>query len=81
VTVQANAYIIRPYAPVAQLDRVTGFEPVGREFESLRARQTKKGADGSLSYLVCLEDLVRTPKFESRGPESLPAILGTPTSM
>ena len=25
-------------APVAQLDRVTGFEPVGREFESLRAR-------------------------------------------
>ena len=25
------------YAPVAQLDRVTGFEPVGREFESLRA--------------------------------------------
>jgi hypothetical protein len=27
-------------APVAQLDRVTGFEPVGREFESLRAHQT-----------------------------------------
>lgn len=26
-------------APVAQLDRVTGFEPVGRGFESLRARQ------------------------------------------
>ena len=26
-------------APVAQLDRVTGFEPVGREFESLQARQ------------------------------------------
>ena len=25
------------HAPVAQLDRVTGFEPVGREFESLRA--------------------------------------------
>ena len=28
------------HAPVAQLDRVTGFEPVGREFESLRARQS-----------------------------------------
>ena len=28
-------------APVAQLDRVAGFEPVGRGFESLRARQTK----------------------------------------
>ena len=25
-------------APVAQLDRVIGFEPIGREFESLRAR-------------------------------------------
>jgi hypothetical protein len=26
-------------APVAQLDRATGFEPVGRGFNSLRARQ------------------------------------------
>ena len=26
------------YAPVAQLDRVRGYEPRGREFESLRAR-------------------------------------------
>ncbi len=26
------------YAPVAQLDRVPGYEPGGREFESLRAR-------------------------------------------
>ena len=25
------------YAPVAQLDRVTGYEPVGRGFESLPA--------------------------------------------
>ena len=25
------------YALLAQLDRATGFEPVGREFESLRA--------------------------------------------
>ena len=29
------------YAPVAQLDRVSGYEPEGREFESLRARQMK----------------------------------------
>jgi hypothetical protein len=49
VTVQANAYIIRPYAPVAQLDRVTGFEPVGREFESLWARQ--------LSFLLLLLEI------------------------
>jgi plasmid stabilization system protein ParE len=27
-----------PCAPVAQLDRASGFEPEGREFESLRAR-------------------------------------------
>ena len=27
-----------PRAPVAQLDRATGFEPVGRGFDSLRAR-------------------------------------------
>jgi hypothetical protein len=26
-----------PYAPVAQLDRAPGYEPGGREFESLRA--------------------------------------------
>ena len=30
------------YAPVAQLDRVLGFEPRGQEFESLRARQFNK---------------------------------------
>ena len=29
------------HAPVAQLDRVPGFEPGGREFESLRARHFK----------------------------------------
>ena len=28
----------RPQAPVAQLDRACGYEPQGREFESLRAR-------------------------------------------
>lgn len=27
------------HAPVAHLDRVLGFEPRGREFESLRAHQ------------------------------------------
>ena len=32
---------IAPHAPVAQLDRVSGFEPGGREFESLRAHQNR----------------------------------------
>ena len=31
--------ICGPAAPVAQLDRAPGYEPGGREFESLRARQ------------------------------------------
>lgn len=31
-----------PNAPVAQLDRVPGYEPVGRGFESLQACQEKK---------------------------------------
>ena len=30
-------------ALVAQLDRVTGYEPVGRGFESLQARQVNRG--------------------------------------
>ena len=34
--------ILELNAPVAQLDRVTGYEPVGRGFESLQARQTKR---------------------------------------
>ena len=29
-------------APVAQLDRVPGYEPGGRRFESVRARQNTK---------------------------------------
>ena len=29
------------YVPLAQLDRVFGYEPKGRGFESLKARQTK----------------------------------------
>jgi hypothetical protein len=33
-------------APVAQLDRVLGYEPSGREFESLRARHKIKGLAG-----------------------------------
>lgn len=32
-------YISVKFAPVAQLDRVTGYEPVGRGFESLLAHQ------------------------------------------
>src|SRR5690606_27726334 len=42
VTAQKDFYIIPTRnASVAQLDRVGGFEPLGREFESLRVRHTK----------------------------------------
>jgi hypothetical protein len=42
-TPAATLLLFAPSAPVAQLDRVPGFEPGGREFESLRARHIKKG--------------------------------------
>jgi hypothetical protein len=43
-----------PNAPVAQLDRAAGFEPVGRGFKSLRARQ-------NLSYLSLKKDTGSIP--------------------
>ena len=36
-------------APVAQLDRVLGYEPRGQEFESLRARHIINGLDDKKS--------------------------------
>ena len=38
IKVRKNAYV-----PLAQPDRVFGYEPKGRGFESLKARQTKSG--------------------------------------
>ena len=51
-------------APVAQLDRVLGYELRGREFESLRARQIKKDCFISSPFLfvvsgVMMRTLVR----------------------
>ena len=37
-------------APVAQLDRVTGYEPVGRGFESLQAHQKIKHLPKQVLY-------------------------------
>ncbi len=39
-----SVYNAQLSAPVAQLDRVLGYEPRGQEFESLRARQIKAEA-------------------------------------
>ncbi len=45
-------------APVAQLDRVPGYEPGGREFESLRARQNQLLSCSSLSSQFQRDDIV-----------------------
>ena len=42
--------ILELNAPVAQLDRVTGYEPVGRGFESLLAHQVTCSDWHSTSY-------------------------------
>ena len=39
-------------APVAQLDRVGGFEPLGRGFESLRVHQNKQPQPFKLGFLL-----------------------------
>ena len=39
------------YAPVAQLDRVTGYEPVGQGFESLLAHQKSTFFERGMSIL------------------------------
>jgi hypothetical protein len=45
--------ISRSKAPVAQLDRVLGYEPRGRGFESLRAHQKIKGLQKCKPFLIC----------------------------
>ena len=52
-------------APVAQLDRVLGYEPNGREFESLRVHQKKAHADAWAFFLHTADstlDIVRLRK-------------------
>jgi hypothetical protein len=51
-------------APVAQLDRVPGYEPGGREFESLRARQKRQRVPigGPFSFSASREFELCSPK-------------------
>ena len=37
-------------APLAQLDRASGYEPEGREFESLRARHSSSSCSNLLEH-------------------------------
>ena len=43
MAVKLDCNILMCFAPVAQLDRVPGYEPGGRGFESYPARQNSKG--------------------------------------
>jgi hypothetical protein len=61
-------------APVAQLDRAPGYEPGGREFESLRAHQftlskssigSQRSAHGQGDELGLREGCIRRP-FDQR---------------
>src|SRR5208282_1772885 len=52
-----------PYAPVAQLDRAAASGAVGREFESLRARQFPPSRYGRTNRLS--EDPWRIPRSSS----------------
>ena len=51
--------ILIAYALVAQPDRVFGYEPKGRGFESLPARQTRKTPIGGVFFV-----LVTTKRWE-----------------
>ncbi len=49
------------YAPVAQLDRVLGYEPRGQEFESLRAHQQFNGLGQKWSNPFFFSESMGTP--------------------
>ena len=58
VEVASSSLVIRSiYAPVAQLDRVSGYEPEGQGFESLPARHKKKYSISYTSFYYVLKKL------------------------
>ncbi len=61
----ANIFEHKKYALLAQLDRVTGYEPVGQGFESLAARQNKSTPIGVLLFWWA-KGTNRDPRFNTR---------------
>jgi hypothetical protein len=57
-------------APLAQLDRASGYEPEGREFESLRARHgisvLEAPRNGCLLFCPCIVRLYRRPSLHHK---------------
>ena len=54
-------------APVAQLDRVPGYEPGGREFESLRAHHIQIKNPHLLRVFCCLRSTLPPPALQTTG--------------
>ena len=52
------------YVPVAQLDRVFGYEPKGRGFESLQARHKKEMIDVISLYILYFKMLYFNDQFD-----------------
>ncbi len=61
------ATVVAYQAPVAQLDRVLGFEPSGRRFESVRARQLLCAHTGDISNTFASGRIV--PLADARGED------------
>src|SRR5262245_15062362 len=50
-------FVVSPQAPVAQLDRASGYEPEGREFESLRAYHGRGSSGNGRRKPMALDNL------------------------
>src|SRR5262245_14580078 len=61
---------VSPQAPVAQLDRASGYEPEGREFESLRAYQgrDRRGTATADGIGMALDEQITDWPGELRAP-------------
>ena len=62
-TVFVIMYEPQVFAPLAQLDRASGYEPEGREFESLRARHFTRFSESSRSKARSCATHVRLPEL------------------
>ena len=60
------ANILICFAPVAQLDRASGYGPEGHGFESSSARQNKVHSLEWTLFFVCLKKRIRKGRFAIR---------------
>jgi hypothetical protein len=65
--IEISAACFSRIAPLAQLDRASGYEPEGREFESLRAHHLSRVSSDNLKGIPFLVLLVCYPKGTRRG--------------